>query len=209
MITHLLAQAHAAQHQPRVHGNGFIQLDLSDTARLHIWGHPDIPQQKTNTPIHDHMFAFSSLILRGAMTNAEYDIQWDGKEAFGDPKDLRDLRYELTPSRFPTTHTIYKAEVRDRQDTILKPTDYAVHLRAKSITTYTAGQSYTMEVGQIHESVVTGPTATIILKRGRTLAQGSASPSIFVPVGLEPDNGFHRYALPAERLWQIIHEVIG
>ena len=46
--------------EPRLHGNGFIQLDLGDDQRLHIWS-PDLPPaQRVSTQIHDHQF-FDSL----------------------------------------------------------------------------------------------------------------------------------------------------
>jgi hypothetical protein len=42
-----------SDNYPRVHGNGFIQLDLPDGKRLHVWDE-DIPRQKVNTSMHDH-----------------------------------------------------------------------------------------------------------------------------------------------------------
>ena len=47
--------------RPRVHPNGFIQLDISPRKRFHIWAHPDIPQsgrEDKEEDIHDHVFGF-------------------------------------------------------------------------------------------------------------------------------------------------------
>jgi hypothetical protein len=48
--------------RPRVHGNGFIQVDLTADTRLHVWGDKRIPRQNVYTPIHDHVFGFESTI---------------------------------------------------------------------------------------------------------------------------------------------------
>ena len=48
---------------PRVHGNGFIQVDLTHDTRLHVWGDKRIPRQNTYTPIHDHVFGFKSHLV--------------------------------------------------------------------------------------------------------------------------------------------------
>src|SRR3546814_6146607 len=60
--------------RPRVHGNGFIQLDLTERGRLHIWGAPRIPRQKTATPIHDHVFGFESTVAVGRPVNLVFRI---------------------------------------------------------------------------------------------------------------------------------------
>jgi hypothetical protein len=66
-----------------------------------------------------------------------------------------------------------------------------------------------MRIGEIHESVVTQPTITVILKFGLTLAQGGAPPSVFVPLDTTPDNTFHRYSMDQELLWSIIFDEVS
>lgn len=68
-------QAHARQSRPRVHGNGFIQLDLTDRRRLHIWGDPRIPRQRVPSTIHDHTFNFSSRVYRGQIIHREIALE--------------------------------------------------------------------------------------------------------------------------------------
>lgn len=56
-IGSVIAELQATEAKPRVHPNGFIQLDISETDRLHVW-HPSLPyRQKTFSPVHNHIFA--------------------------------------------------------------------------------------------------------------------------------------------------------
>jgi hypothetical protein len=171
---------------PRVHGNGFIQLDLTDRVRLHVWGHKDIPQQKVYTGHHDHMFGFVSRVLLGKMGNSRY-------RPIQDPD-----------GRF----MVHKAQVRDREDTVLRPVGERVTLIHEGTSWYGPGQTYSMKPGEIHESLVDELTVTVITKTGRTLSQGGPSPRVFVPIDMEPDNNFNRYQHPADVLWRIIAEAL-
>jgi len=172
--------------EPRVHGNGFIQVDLTSTRRLHIWGHPDIPAQRTPTPLHDHTFGFISRVLLGTMTNVKYTFK----------------------SNLNGDYVVHKVHVRDREDTVLRPVDERGCLFVESVRHWYCGQSYEMSPGEIHFSQPQGLCATIIEKVGLTLSQGGPSPRVFVPVGIEPDNTFHRYDLTSDRLWAIVADVL-
>jgi L-ascorbate metabolism protein UlaG (beta-lactamase superfamily) len=172
---------------PRVHGNGFIQLDLTPTKRLHIWGHPSIPRQKTATPLHDHAFGFTSRILMGALVNKRFI--WNTETPYG--------RYE-----------IHRVNVRDREDTTLHGTGELGDLVHVETEVYFAGDVYSMSPGEIHESEPREISASIIEKTGPTLSQGGPSPRVFVPRGLKPDNTFHRYTMSEEDLWEIIADVL-
>ena len=171
----MIAEAKRQGRKPRVHGNGFLQLDLDDVRRFHIWGHPLIPAQKTPTPIHDHTFTFESEVIVGVMVN-----------------DL--FRYEVTsPNRF--THRVYRAQVREGEDTMLvaeNAWDSWGELKFLGRHELLPGASYTLTPEAIHESSVKGLTLTVITKHGKTLSQGGSSPRVFVPKGVEPDNSFHR-----------------
>lgn len=174
---------------PRVHGNGFIQLDLTSRVRLHFWGHPDIPRQTVETPIHDHVFGFESTILLGRLTNISY--------------------MAVPCSSRNASHDVHQAQVRHGEDTILTPTGRYVMLAVNSARCYLPRQCYHMVPGAIHESVPSGPSASVIRKGGPTLAQGSSQkPSVFVPHGLEPDNHFDRYAATETELWRIIDAIM-
>lgn len=180
---------------PRVHGNGFIQIDLDHERRLHIWGHRDIPRQRTPSPIHDHIFGFISHILVGNIAN---------------------VNYELTPSDKGPWH-MYNPVVRNKEDTILeKMDDQRWDTKPLSTTIVDAdssilyGKVYDIAPGVFHETFAPFPAATIIFKDGRTQAQGNDSdqPRVLVPVDDEPDNDFDRYGFDEDMLWDITFEVL-
>jgi len=175
--------------RPRVHGNGFIQYDIDDRIRLHVWGDPRIPKQKVATPIHDHGFGFTSRVLKGSMTNTLYKFS---PHVHG---DFRVYRAVSTP----------EGEDSSR----LEPTGIIGKIRAFSTDIILAGGEYRMEPFVYHESKVEGPTATMIFKDGPTMAQGGSTPRVLVGVNQKPDNEFSRYDADEELLWQIIEDVIG
>src|SRR4051812_11171605 len=76
---HIIEGLRKYNKQPRVHPNGFIQVDINEAERLHCW-HPKLPyRQKTYHPIHNHIFTFDSVILTGRLINVRYEpFQWDG-----------------------------------------------------------------------------------------------------------------------------------
>lgn len=179
-----------AGNKPRVHNNGFIQLDVTDDVRLHVWGDPRIPRQKTYTPIHDHVFKLKSRILVGRLIN---------------------LRYDIIPTQYGD-YTIYQAECRYGHDTELKPTEIkcCVSTRyAELIQVNTRNREYYMPACEFHETVATGPAASLIKKEQSAFFE-TAKPRVLVPLNSEPDNEFDRYtAAPEETLWQIIFDTLG
>ena len=175
---------------PRVHGNGFIQVDLTDTTRLHVWGDKRIPRQNVYTPIHDHVFGFKSTLLAGRLFNVVYGFHED---MFGD-------------------YRIYKPEIRTGEDTILMPTPVRVKvfpIRTHLVEYHTNSTTYEMDPFIFHESFVTEPTVTIIEKTGPTQAQGAnIKPRVLVRFDKDPDNEFNRYDTDPDRLWAIIERVL-
>ena len=72
VLRELVSRIRVDYNKPRVHPNGFIQLDLNQDAsmRLHVWpdeseGH--VPCQETKTTIHDHKFDMQSMIVYGSL----------------------------------------------------------------------------------------------------------------------------------------------
>lgn len=181
----------------RVHGNGFIQIDLPENHRLHIWGHVNIPKQKRASTIHDHVFGFTSWLLHGSMIN---------------------VLYETLPatSESSNAYRVYEPKVREGQDTELMPTDTYVHVRetlrqflySKPKRNYLS--SYHMSPFVFHDTIVVGPTITVIKKHNLTQAEG-AKPIprvLFVRSGdNSPDNDFNRYAFGPDVLWPIVADV--
>lgn len=186
-----LAAVRATGSIPRVHGNGFIQLDLAPRSRLHVWGDPRIPKQKTRTPIHDHVFGFKSTILFGRMLNVVYDIV---PHISGD-------------------YDVYTSVIRDRDDSSLEDTMQRVHIVQNHVDLVrwnSARATYVIRPFEFHESIpLEGPAATVIIKDGLTQAQGAkAQPRILVPVGITPDNEFSRYDADPDLLWRIIEDTL-
>ena len=67
----------ALKNKPRLHHNGFVQLDLPNRVRLHVW--PEHPPKRPNVlgMIHDHVYGFDSEILRGSIQNLIYEFDHD------------------------------------------------------------------------------------------------------------------------------------
>lgn len=170
----------------RVHGNGFIQIDLPDQKRVNVWGHSAIPRQNVATQLHDHRFDFYSFVLRGAMVNATY---------------------QAYPARAqPLTHDVYTPQVRQGEDTVLMPTGESVRLTPYHATVVPVGESYRLPAGMVHETFVNQPTATLMLK-GETR---NIPVRVFCPIGKRPDNDFVRHhALSDIDLWEIVREVFA
>jgi hypothetical protein len=165
--------------RPRVHGNGFIQLDISKSVRLHIFGDERIPRTSVSTQLHDHTFGFTSKILSGTLENVRYSVRENPNGKF----------------------KVYRAFVRDKEDTVLRNTNVRVTVEEAKREILKAGDSYSMVAGEFHESIPCGRVVTIITKDGLTCGK---SPSVLVPIGQEPDNDFNRYSLSPEELWSII-----
>lgn len=174
--------------EPRVHPNGFIQLDLNDTHRLHVW-HPSLPyRQKTYHPIHDHVFGFTSKIFSGRITNVQYDVVADSLNG---------------------THYMAQARSTGPEETILigAPQPSYYDLRPHDGATFQAGEQYEFPAFQFHEILFNEPSLTIIRKHTITMYEGNPrSPTVMVPRGVCPDNDFCRKDVDTDFLWELIVE---
>lgn len=166
----------------RVHGNGFLQLDLPGQNRLHIFSHPDLPAQRQSTHIHDHRFGFKSQILRGRLAN---------------------ICYRVEASRAPT-HRVYSAVPRNGEDTVLKDTGFVGQLVAIMAEVYQAGDSYKMWPKVFHETMTNELTVTFMAKNETT----DHAPRVLAPIGARPDNDFTRYDVDPLTLWAIVKDAV-
>ena len=201
-VPELVEEARENGATPRVHGNGFIQLDLDEFHRLHVWGVEDIPHQKVNTEIHDHIFDFDSITITGALINVLYSINEnpDGK------------------------WQIYEPTIEKNKDTKLTPTGIFVDATParSAIVSHDNTAGYHMKRGDFHRTIPLCPTATLIRKYSLTIADKVGSgifgtppvevkvlPRVLVDRRQEPDNEFDRNtALDHDTAWQIIHDVL-
>lgn len=180
----------ASGAEPRVHGNGFIQVDIDPKRRLHVW-HPDVPRRRVPTPIHDHVFSFNSYVFQGRLLN----VQWD-------------VTYCYWQDR---TYGVYEPRQAEGHDTKLVSTGQGVRLfQFESALVGAVGpDTYFMSAGKFHESVPLSPCATIMTKFAKTMKEGGGTPRVLVPRGMEPDNDFNRHTFAADRLWDIVGRVTG
>jgi hypothetical protein len=171
-----------AGEEPRVHGNGFIQLDLPDGSRLHVWDDA-VPRQEVSSSIHDHAFGFNSTVICGKLVNIEYILHYH----------LNGFYAICTPQRREGT-----------EDTKLMPTGQRANLTVLRMDTYTKGQSYHFEPLVFHDTQHDGLTATIMRKTERLQVE----PRVLVPFGTEPDNEFDRDSFDPGILWPIIDRAL-
>ena len=169
---------------PRVHGNGFLQLDLNEdgTRRLHIWDE-GLPKQVVATPIHDHVFSLRSRVLLGTL-----------------------IHEELTPvDAFHGSHKIYRAQRQEgTQNTILVPDEGEVNLSVEQRLILVAGSIYTFPAWKLHQTNHRELTVTLMDKINAPDTYGN--PRVLVPVGSEPDNDFHRDSFDEEFLWSVVQK---
>jgi hypothetical protein len=189
----LIASAAEAKQVPRVHGNGFIQLDVHDTLRLHFWGHPEIPRAVPTTPIHDHVFSFTSEVVMGSIMNINYTIK-------DNPHGL---------------YAVYKASPVKLGENGwgIEPTGEVCDLVHLDHIVYRAGARYFMPKDVLHETNFQEWAVTAVFKHGPTLAQNpdGAKPRIMVPrcTPLNNYNGFDRNSHEPNKLWGIIEEIVS
>jgi len=184
-------------HRPRVHGNGFIQLDLTPHTRLHVWGDPRIPHQSSPTPIHDHVFDFHSRIILGTVGNQRYSVL-QGQ----DPITARDV-YSIH------SYDVHRARREgDTEDTQLVSTGQIVSLVRREPEWFGCGESYYMRAGELHESLSRELAVTVITKSLPAPHGGQGEPRIFVPMGTRPDNDFRREAPDEDLLWTVISDAL-
>jgi hypothetical protein len=182
--------------QPRMHPNGFIQLDIDldpesriATKRLHVWpdNSDDFPKQEVRTSIHDHKFDMASEILIGELRQICYhfSLEWEMLEG--------------------PTHQIYIARYNSRSDSTLEPTGVVVRQASVSEEVYEEGEMYDQEASTFHDTECVGLTATLMTK---VQEYEFHQPRVMVPIGTEPDNNFKRDNVDVDLLWDKIDEAM-
>jgi hypothetical protein len=167
---------------PRVHGNGFVQLDLPDGRRLHVWD-DGVPRQAVSSSVHDHAFGFTSHVICGILVNVVYEV-------VPDPHGLFDV---YAPMRRSGT-----------EDTKLVSTGERVNLSTTEVQTLPTGKTYSFPPLVFHDTDHIGTTATILTKTARR----NVDPHVLVPHGVKPDNEFDRDSFDPELLWPFIHRAL-
>lgn len=171
-------------NRPRVHPNGFIQLDLGKDMRLHVWPHDErVSGQRVRTSIHDHIFSMRSHVLIGQMVNKEFRFE---------PAETGD-------------HQIYRAVYRAAADSVLEPTGIYGMVALHSEQPVHVGEYYSFAAFEFHDTVTHGFTATL-MKKERVFH--GLQPRALCPRGQDPDNDFRRGDVTEAVLWEHIERVM-
>lgn len=178
--------------EPVVHNNGFIVLNITQTKRLHIWGHPDIPQIRETQAIHDHVFGFRSFALVGQLTNVIYELIPNGS----------DYHIHLTsPSKYEIEPTNVFCDVKPKHITTIAPFG----------NKHGFPDFYDMKPWDLHKTLITGIAATVIHKTGKLLStmnsQGQRAFCI-LPKEEKPYSHPSFSSIDKKVLWKIIKEVL-
>ncbi len=171
---------------PRLHGNGFIQVDLDETTRFHVWD-LSLPRQKVSTQIHDHRFDFESHVLLGTLNHDVYTV------------------YTVLDPHLPQHYRVHVAEVREGPDTMLTPTSSTVSVVHTDHLELAAGSFYTFPKYKFHESGADQLTATMMSKLH---VDPTHNPRVLVPLGEKPDNDFNRYGFQESELWDMVENAV-
>jgi hypothetical protein len=196
-LKELAGDAIQAGQKFRVHGNGFLQLDLDDRRRLHVWADQRIPRQRVSHPIHDHVFGFESDVVVGRLVNVTYVKFHPALLRSGHARYFR--AYQAQPTK------------GKGHDTLLAPLedgDWFMEQRRTDVVQ--VGMSYRIDAFEFHETLVTEPTVSVITKDGDTLVQNPEGrrPTVMVPNGREPDNEFKRSVSAQAKMAKVFLDVL-
>ena len=180
-----------------LHPNGFIQHDLPDGARLHVWADDLPPAQLIHTPIHDHTFLFESRVVMGMLIHETFNwLRLEGDAGLWFDKEGYTRGY--TP-----THKLYEVAGALLVDTgrrgIVYPGETMIH---GVYASYGFGGPGHYHDTRGAEGII---TATIMRKVKTDMAP---NPTVLIPIGMEPDNDFRRDQYSEERLMPWVKRVL-
>ncbi len=178
----------------RVHGNGFIQIDVDNRTRINVWS-PLIPAQKVYTGIHDHRFNFVSTIWYGTLYNRVYKPIIVSK-----PKKPVETEFQVFEA-LPTLR------FDGDEDTKLTATDsWIVGGMNPSTETHVQGQAYYLPRYEFHESVVKRFAVTCMT---RFSVDTIHKPRVLVKIGETPSNEFDKHGLDTNSIWEIVLKLVS
>lgn len=199
----LWAYVRSHGQNPRIHPNGFVQLDLEPveedwdrskkrghsgaSTRLHVWNPPEmrLPRQETVNEVHDHVFDMHSIVFKGIL--------------------VQQLYWFVIGSVQPNTHELYEAVYNQASDSRLQATGIRGTLVTCNKVTVAPKRSYTQPAFSFHDTGSLGTVVTLMTKT--EIHEGDAH--VVCPIDNPPDNDFKRDdAAPAEVLWDAIERSI-
>lgn len=189
-----------SKHKPRYHGNGFIQLYLTDdkSKRLHIWSPNFEPQRDHNAQIHDHRFYMNSQILLGRLEHTLYDMI---------PVEADD------PDK---THNIYSIQGASKFDVGVMHLDTPAIMVMREEFSFKAGTTYEQRDGTFHTSYKPCAdcyVATLVTKMEPVAEKPRRWARVAVAEHVDVDDVTHAFdpeLQPSQdKLWVEINEVLS
>jgi hypothetical protein len=172
----------------RLHGNRFIQIDLSKEVRIHIWSDILPIAQERPAPIHDHAYSFTSHIVSGQLINVQYRIS----ETVSSPFSMK-LCNEMA----------YDIWTVSADKNILEKTPKTAILKPNGIDYYRRGGEYRMWPKMIHAAAYVGHAITVC----SVSPPGPGAVRVFIPHNSTPDNVYRRDKYSADYLWDLVDMV--
>ncbi|WP_059415531.1 hypothetical protein [Cupriavidus basilensis] len=174
-------------NQITLHGLGFIQVQLPNNQRLHVW-HPELPRRRCfeHSSIHDHRFSFRSRVLVGTQV---------------------DIGYRHYPAEESGEYVMY---LHEGARTARGGRPWVPDGRCDLIQDYRraieAGNEYRIRAYVYHrtEPGGNGKVATLMYK-SEEFRKGSHSTC---RIGIHPDADFDRYQWSPSRLWEVVSDVL-
>jgi hypothetical protein len=189
MLTVNIENLYKAGMIPRVHPNGFIQLDLTEDARtrLHVWPDTPLVAQKSHLyhMVHDHKFVMTSTVLCGRIDNLTYVMSLP----------------------FRDDYLVYEGNYANRHDSVLVKTGLKGVLVAREVSSHMPNfnPTYRLPAQVLHATFAHGLTATVMQSGGALM---SYKPRVIVPKGVIVDNDYDRHSYDQAYLWGWIRRAL-
>lgn len=183
-------------YQPRLHPNGFVQIDMDSCdmfgggrveTRVDVF-HPDLlsMRQQCFSTIHDHSWDLYSQVLVGRLANVVYDYR---------------------SADFEIGFTMHKCAPSDpyQSSNQVVETNHWVDAHPVSSDMIMAGECYSLSRAVFHETLTSVPTVTLLTK---TYPSGDLTPArLLVPIG-ETYDDFDRNGADEEVLWRVVKRAL-
>ncbi len=179
--------------EPVVHGNGFVLLSITPRTRLHIWGHPEIPQKEQSQSIHDHVYGFRSFALVGKLKSIRYELDFNNNDY---------QIYFTNPDRLGIEPTNVFCSIRQKDEVTIAP-----YGNNEGLPDF-----YDIKPWDIHINTVDGIAATVIHKTGfipRTQNNQGQRSMCLLPRNGSPYSVTARAEIDKKLLWRIVEEVLN
>ncbi len=173
-------------YKPRIHPNGFIQLDITENIRLHVWPKENLIKDNIRLPMHDHTFGFDSFVMNGSIGNKIFDITKDQNGTYN--------LYTVMPY------------VAIKKEGILEKSDgcYSLHETKQFWTN--AGESYHMDPFVFHESQLKQDAEIAVTAIKILPFDKNMSARVLCPINETPIQSFQRDSIDQDTLWNYIEK---